>query len=421
MKNISIASEEFLAGTPKPSRLDRLARRAVHSRLSALRDGCLTLVESGQEFHFGKRDSELYATITVTDARFYSDVAFAGAIGGGEAYFRGYWHADSLTNVVRILARNRRVLEHMESGSARLTRPLQRLFHWLNTNTRRGSRRNISAHYDLGNDFFRLWLDDHMQYSSAIFERADMSLDDAQEVKLDRLCRKLGLGEDDRLLEIGTGWGGLALYAAKNYGCHVTTTTISDEQHAYAARRIGEAGLSDRITLLKQDYRELEGSFDKLVSVEMFEAVGHRYHATFFRKCAELLKPDGLMVLQTITIADQRYEAAKNSVDFIQRYIFPGGCLPSLTSMAESMTRNSDLRLTHVEDIGAHYATTLKRWHDRFFERLDEILQQGYSKEFIRMWQYYLCYCEGGFIERAIGNIQVIASRPDSRADPFIA
>lgn len=421
MKNISIASEEFLAGTPKPSRLDRLARRAVHSRLSALRDGCLTLVESGREFHFGNRDSELYATITVTDARFYSDVAFAGAIGGGEAYFRGYWHADSLTNVVRILARNRRVLEQMESGSARLTRPLQRLFHWLNTNTRRGSRRNISAHYDLGNDFFGLWLDDHMQYSSAIFERADMSLDDAQEAKLDRLCRKLALGEDDRLLEIGTGWGGLALYAAKNYGCHVTTTTISDEQHAFAARRIREAGLSDRITLLKQDYRELEGAFDKLVSVEMFEAVGHRYHATFFRKCAELLKPDGLMVLQTITIADQRYEAAKNSVDFIQRYIFPGGCLPSLTSMTESMTRNSDLRLTHVEDIGAHYAMTLKRWHDRFFERLDEILQQGYSKEFVRMWQYYLCYCEGGFIERAIGNIQVIASRPDSRADPFIA
>lgn len=421
MKNISIASEEFLAGTPKPSRLDRLARRAVHSRLSALRDGCLTLVESGREFHFGNRDSELYATITVTDARFYSDVAFAGAIGGGEAYFRGYWHADSLTNVVRILARNRRVLEQMESGSARLTRPLQRLFHWLNTNTRRGSRRNISAHYDLGNDFFGLWLDDHMQYSSAIFERADMSLDDAQEAKLDRLCRKLALGEDDRLLEIGTGWGGLALYAAKNYGCHVTTTTISDEQHAFAARRIREAGLSDRITLLKQDYRELEGAFDKLVSVEMFEAVGHRYHATFFRKCAELLKPDGLMVLQTITIADQRYEAAKNSVDFIQRYIFPGGCLPSLTSMTESMTRNSDLRLTHVEDIGAHYAMTLKRWHDRFFDRLDEILQQGYSKEFVRMWQYYLCYCEGGFIERAIGNIQVIASRPDSRADPFIA
>ncbi len=420
MKNVSIASEEFLAGTPKPSQLDTLARRAVLQRLSVLQDGSLTLIDGPDEYHFGDRGSDLLATITVTDPKFYAEVALGGPVGGGEAYFRSYWHADSLTNVVRILARNRHVLEAMESGTARLTRPLRRVFHWLNRNTRQGSRRNISAHYDLGNEFFELWLDERMQYSSAIFERPEMSLDEAQEAKLDRLCRKLQLTSGDRLLEIGTGWGGLAIFAAKNYGCHVTTTTISDEQYQYAADRVRREGLEGRVTLLKRDYRELEGEFDKLVSVEMFEAVGHRFHAAFFQKCAELLKPDGLMVLQTITIADQRYEGAKNSVDFIQRYIFPGGCLPSLTSMTQTMTASTDLRLTHSEDIGPHYATTLRRWHDRMFDRIDEVVSQGYSKEFIRMWQYYLCYCEGGFIERAIGNVQIIATRPLNRAAAFI-
>ncbi|MEM9208562.1 MAG: cyclopropane-fatty-acyl-phospholipid synthase family protein [Pseudomonadota bacterium] len=420
MKNVSIASDEFLAGTPKPTNLATLARRAVLQRLRVLQDGSLTLMDGDDEYHFGDKSSTLLATITVTDPQFYTEVAFGGPIGGGEAYFRSYWHADSLTNVVRILARNRHVLEAMESGAARLTRPLQRVFHWLNRNTRRGSRRNISAHYDLGNEFFELWLDQRMQYSSAIFESPDMSLDDAQEAKLERICRKLQLTSNDHLLEIGTGWGGLAIYAAKNHGCHVTTTTISEEQYRYARDRVRVEGLEDRVTLLKKDYRELEGKFDKLVSVEMFEAVGHRFHAAFFQKCAELLKSDGLMVLQTITIADQRYEVAKNSVDFIQRYIFPGGCLPSLTSMTQTMTSNTDLRLTHSEDIGPHYATTLRRWHDRMFERIDDVINQGYSNEFIRMWQYYLCYCEGGFIERAIGNVQIIATRPLNRAAAFI-
>lgn len=421
MKNLSIASEDFLAGTPKPSRLDSLARKAVLKRLSVMREGCLTLIDGGGEYRFGDPEDELRATITVLDPRFYADVAFGGTIGGGEAYFRSYWQADSLTNVVRIMARNRDLLEQMEAGTALLTRPMQRLFHWLNRNTRRGSKRNISAHYDLGNDFFELWLDERMQYSSAIFDRPDMSLDEAQAAKLDRLCRKLQLTEDEHLLEIGTGWGGLAVFAAKNYGCRVTTTTISDQQHAYAAARLREEGLEDRVTLLKKDYRELAGRFDKLVSVEMFEAVGHRFHDLFFRKCAELLKPSGLMVLQTITIADQRFESAKRSVDFIQRYIFPGGCLPSVTSIAQSMTANTDMRLTHIEDIGPHYATTLRRWHDRMFERLDDVIRQGYSSEFVRMWQYYLCYCEGGFIERAIGNVQLIAGRPANRSVPFLS
>ncbi len=421
MKHLSIASEEFLAGTPKPSQLDRLARRAVLDRLSGIENGSLVIVDGGTRYQFGDPDSDLAVTVTVTDPRFYPDVAFGGAIGGGEAFIRGYWHADSVTRVVQILARNRHVLDNMEGGTALLTRPLQKLFHWFNQNTRKGSRRNISAHYDLGNDFFELWLDPTMMYSAAVFEDDAMSLEQAQVAKLDRICRKLQLEPGDRLLEIGTGWGGLAIHAAREYGCHVTTTTISSEQYDYACRRVREEGLEDRITLLKRDYRDLEGTYDKLVSIEMFEAVGHKYHATFFRKCGELLEQDGLMVLQTITIADQRYEKAKRSVDFIQRYIFPGGCLPSMTSMQQTMTANTDLRLFHSEDIGPHYATTLKRWHDRLFERLDEVRKLGYSNEFLRMWQYYLCYCEGGFIERVIGNVQIVAARPGSRHAPFLA
>jgi len=420
MKHLSIASDDFLAGTPKPSRLDRLAKRAVFRRLSQIRDGKLTLIEGDNRHHFGAKDSDLTACITITDSRFFSDVAFGGAIGGGEAYIRNYWHADSVTNVVRIFARNRQVLETMESGVSRLTRPLQKIFHWLNQNTRSGSRKNISAHYDLGNEFFSLWLDSRMQYSAAIFEQQGVDLDAAQVAKLDRICRKLQLQAGDHLLEIGTGWGGLAVHAARHYGCRVTTTTISDEQYQYARQRVAEEGLEDRITLLKSDYRDLEGKFDKLVSVEMFEAVGHEFHATFFRKCCELLKPAGLMVLQTITIADQRYDRSRRSVDFIQRYIFPGGCLPSVTSMNRTMTKHTDLRMTHTEDIGPHYATTLKHWHDRMFARIEEVRQLGYSNEFIRMWQYYLCYCEGGFLERVIGNVQFIAIRPDNRHAPFL-
>lgn len=420
MKQFSIASDEFLTGTPKPSRLDKIARRAVLSRLDRIRHGSLTLIDGDRRYKFGDEHSDVVANITIEDPRFFSDVAFGGTIGGGEAYIRGYWHADNLTSVVRIFARNREALEGMEIGTARLTRPLQKVFHWFNQNTRQGSRKNISAHYDLGNDFFELWLDSRMQYSAAIFEEADADLEAAQLAKLDRLCRKLDLSEGDHLLEIGTGWGGLAVHAAKHYGCRVTTTTISDEQYEYACRRVAEEGLESQVTLLKSDYRDLEGSYDKVVSVEMFEAVGHEFHATFFRKVSDLLKPAGLMVLQTITIADQRYQQAKRSVDFIQRYIFPGGCLPSVTSLNNTMTRHTDLRMTHTEDIGPHYATTLKHWHDRMFARIEEVRQQGYSNEFIRMWQYYLCYCEGGFIERVIGNVQFIAIRPHNRQAPFL-
>lgn len=423
MKSVSIDSPEFLESSNKPTGLDALARRVVRARLESLRNGQIVVSENGRHETYGDVTSDLPLTVqlTIHDPRFYSDIAFGGAVGAGESYIHGRWSCDELTALVRILVKNRDVLLDMDSGTARLTRPLQKMFHWYNRNTRNGSRRNIAAHYDLGNDFYGLWLDERMMYSSAIFEHADRSLEAASVAKLDRICRKLKLTPDDHVLEIGTGWGGFAIYAAENYGCRVTTTTISSQQHDYARDVIAKAGLEQRITLLQSDYRDLEGQYDKLVSIEMIEAVGHEFHDTYFSKCCELLKKDGLMLLQAITIADQHYERAKKTVDFIKRYIFPGGCLTSVTAMSDTLTRVTDMRIVDLEDIGPHYATTLRRWHERFSDSIDEVRGMGFSEEFIRMWRYYLCYCEGAFMERAIGNVQMLMMRPDARpASPAI-
>ncbi|MDJ0940866.1 MAG: cyclopropane-fatty-acyl-phospholipid synthase family protein [Woeseiaceae bacterium] len=419
MRELSIQSPKFLEGTRKPSRLDKLARRIVRRRMESIRDGQIVVSENGRHETFGNLTPAmpLTAQLTIKDPRFYSEVAFGGVIGSGEAFIHDYWSCDELTTLVRILLRNRDVLTDMNSGAAILTRPLQRLFHRLNRNTKDGSRRNISAHYDLGNDFYQLWLDDRMMYSSAVYERPDMPLEIASTAKLDRICRKLRLTADDHLVEIGSGWGGFAIYAAKNYGCRVTTTTISEQQHEYARDAIAAAGVEDRVELLFRDYRDLDGQYDKLVSIEMIEAVGWQFHDTFFRKCSDLLKPDGEMLLQAITMADQYYEGYKNTVDFIRRYIFPGGCLTSVTAMSETLTRVTDMRSVHIEDIGPHYATTLRDWRERFNAKLDEVRALGYSDEFIRMWTYYLCYCEGAFIERTIGNVQMHIAKPDARPD----
>ena len=421
MKDLSIDSQQFLESTRKPSGLDRFARKVIRARLEEVTRGQIVVTENGETRSYGEPSDAvpLTAHITIRDPRFYSEVAFGGTIGSGEAWIHGYWNCDDPTALVRILLRNRQVLGNLDSGAALFTRPLQRLLHWLNRNTRAGSRRNIAAHYDLGNEFYRLWLDETMMYSSAIFSRPDMSLEEASREKLDVICRKLGLQPGDRVVEIGTGWGGFAIHAARNYGCHVTTTTISKEQHAWAEKAIHDAGLEDRITLLLEDYRELEGQYDKLVSIEMIEAVGHEFHETFFRKCAELLKPSGQMLLQAITIADQQYDSYRKSVDFINRYIFPGGCLTSVTGMTATMTRVTDMRAVHVEDIGPHYARTLAEWRRRFFAALDRVRELGYSEEFIRMWHYYLAYCEGGFAERAIGNVHMLIMRPEAR--PLLA
>ena len=291
--------------------------------------------------------------------------------------------------------------------------------HALRRNSRAGSRRNIAAHYDLGNDFFRLFLDETLMYSAATYEHPQQSLHDAQLARLDRICHRLELKPTDHLLEIGTGWGGLALHAARHFGCRVTTTTISREQWKLARERVCEAGLQDRIEVLCQDYRDLEGRYDKLVSIEMIEAIGHAYYDTYFARCSQLLKPEGAMLLQAITIPDQRYERARRSVDFIQRYIFPGSCIPSVAALTQSIARASDLRVFDLEDIGPHYATTLAHWRENFRANLSRVRALGYDDQFIRMWEYYLCYCEGGFAERALGDVLMLLVKPGNRRRPL--
>lgn len=394
-----------------------LAARVLKSRLRTLRHGEIRLVEGNDTTIYGQRDGEcaLSVSVQVHDARFYADVLLGGSVGAGESYMQGFWSTSDLTALVRILLRNRATLEGLEGGMARLSHTLRKTLHWLNRGTRRGARRNIAAHYDLGNDLFETFLDGTMMYSSAIFDDSSMSLHDAQVHRLDRICFKLQLRPEDHLLEIGSGWGALALHAAGVYGCRVTTTTVSQQQYERTWQRVQDAGLSTRITVLLQDYRDLSGSFDKLVSIEMIEAIGHRFYDTYFRQCARLLKPEGLMLLQAITIADRQYEAARREVDFIQRHIFPGSCIPSVGALCGSIARSSDLTLRHLEDIGPHYALTLRRWRENFFRNIDKVRTLGYSEAFIRMWEFYFCYCEGGFEERALGDVQMLLAKPGNR------
>ena len=418
--NTSVIETRITPGsTIKPRILDGLAKKILLKRLQDLIDGELVIFDNGEMHTFGKTTERcsLRIQIIVKDSRFYGDITFGGSIGAGEAYMSNYWETNDLTGLIRLFIMNRHVLESMEGGLARLTVPVQKGLHWLNRNTQTGSRRNIAAHYDLGNDFFSLMLDQTMMYSSAVFANPEMSLYKAQVNRLDTVCHKLDLHPSDHLLEIGTGWGGLSIHAAKYYGCKVTTTTISREQYELACERVESEGLTDKVTVLFEDYRDLEGKYDKLVSIEMIEAVGHQYYDTYFKKCSDLLKPDGMMLLQAITIADQNYDAAKNSVDFIQRYIFPGSCIPSNTVILSSVTRSSDMRLYNLTDIGPHYATTLNKWRESIDRNIDEIKSMGYSDEFIRMWEFYLCYCEGGFIERAISDVHMLLVKPDNRCD----
>ena len=414
MKTASLVSQRHLTTGPKPGIFDGLARRLVLKQLERLEIGCVLLNDGEFNSTFGQTrdEAELVARIEVIDPSFYADIAFAGSIGAGEAYMRGSWQCEDLVSLVRILLRNRSVLDNMETGSAWLITSIQRALHWINRNTREGARRNISAHYDLGNDFFALWLDGSMMYSSAMFETPDQSLADAQLNRLDAVCRKLDLGPDDHVIEIGTGWGGFAIHAARNYGCRVTTTTISKQQYEMAWQRVQQAGLQDRIELLLEDYRDLEGQYDKLVSIEMIEAIGSDQYDTYFSQCNQLLKPGGRMLIQAITIADEQYDYAQKNVDFIQRYIFPGSCLPSLAVMNATIAKVSAMVVTNIEDIGQDYALTLNHWRQNFFTHIHEIIELGYPDEFIWMWEFYLCYCEGGFLEKAISDVHLVAEKP---------
>lgn len=403
------------------SALTRLARTLLIGQLRKIRYGRLRLVDGALHESFGNvtEATPLDVTIRVRSQRFYSDVVFAGTVGAGEAYINGYWHCDDLTGLVRLMVVNRDLMNDVDSGWSRLSAPLFKLAHWLNRNDKSGSRRNIAAHYDLGNRFFELFLDETMAYSCGIFEHAGSTLLEASTAKFDAVCSKLALKPGQHLVEIGTGWGGLAIHAARHYGCRVTTTTISREQYELAKERVGRANLSDRVTLLLEDYRDLKGEYDALVSIEMIEAVGHQYLDTYFRKCSGLLRSDGAMLLQAITIRDQFYDQAKRDVDFIKRFVFPGSFIPSVAAIAASLARVTDMKLYHLEDIGPHYARTLRLWRERFMARQNEVRAQGYPDSFVRMWEYYLSYCEGGFEERQLGDVQMLLTKPRSRRAPI--
>ena len=422
MKSNTIALTRPQDSTSTYRWIDQFAKNIFMSKFSEITHGRITLKEGHTEHVFGQYDTDFtaHATVIVHESSFYSDIIFGGTVGSGEAYMARSWDCHELTDLVRIILRNEHVLNSIDGGFGKLMLPLHKAFHFLHRNSLSGSRKNIGAHYDLGNDMFAQFLDPTMMYSSGIFEHQDMTMEQASIAKLDRICQKLQLDENDHVLEIGTGWGGFAIYAAKNYGCKVTTTTISQQQFDYAEQRIKDEGLGDRITLLCEDYRNLSGQYDKLVSIEMIEAVGHAYYRNYFQHCSNLLKPEGMMLLQSITIADQRYQAASKEIDFIQRYIFPGGSLPSVNVIAKNVSEHTDMRFYQLEDIGAHYATTLANWRERFFSNIETIQKQGYSETFVRMWDFYLCYCEGGFRENSIGTIQLLLTKPLCRREPAL-
>ncbi|WP_218723752.1 SAM-dependent methyltransferase [Pseudomonas bubulae] len=418
MKSPSLVSKTSLSTTHNLT--SALLRRGVLRQLSQLKSGHLVITENGERLIFGDSGAGLVGEVQIHDTSVWGMIASNGSIGAGEAFIHGYWSSPDLTKVIRVLVSNLDVLDAMEGGLARLGRPLIRGLHWINRNTRKGSQKNIAAHYDLGNDMFEQFLDPTMMYSAAQFLTADDTLEQAQLNKLQRICQKLDLKPADHLLEIGTGWGSMALYAAQHYGCKVTTTTLSKEQFDYTQARIEALGLQEQVTLLLEDYRDLTGQYDKLVSIEMIEAVGHHFLPSYFKQCARLLKPHGLMLLQAITIREQRYEQAKSSVDFIQRYIFPGGALPSVQKVLEIVGKDTDMNLMHMEDFGLHYAKTLRLWHENFRRAHGRRTELGYDEYFLRLWEFYLCYCEGGFLERSIGTAQLLLAKPAAMPEPLL-
>lgn len=406
--------------SPRTGIFDRFLRQQLLGQLSQLRHGRLLLTDDGGQREFGEANAGLQIHMEILDPAFYRAVAANGSVGAGEAYMDGLWRCDNLVGLVQLLVRNRDLLDGMESGLARLGGMAMRGWHALRRNTRDGSRRNIAAHYDLGNDFFSLFLSPDLMYSSAIWADPADTLEDASTRKLEHICRKLDLKPTDRVIEIGTGWGGFALYAAQHYGCHITTTTISREQHALASERVAAAGMGAHVELLLEDYRDLRGQYDKLVSIEMVEAIGAPYLDTYFKQLGALLKPDGLALLQAITIEDHRYAQALTSVDFIKRHVFPGSFIPSISALITSKTRVSDLALVQMEDFGHSYALTLKAWRERFMTHLPQVRAQGFDERFIRLWEFYMAYCEGGFRERSIGVAHLLLAKPGHRQKAWL-
>ncbi len=409
-------SEHALTNAPAPSWMDKLAKQALLSVFKHLPAGELTIKERGVLVDVvGDRSSELKAEVNVLDPRAWRILLLGGSIGAGESYTDNLWDTPNLTNVIRLFARNLPIMDKWESRLTWLTTPMNKLLHFRRRNSAAQAKANIAAHYDLGNVLYEHFLDESMMYSAAIYPDANASLRDAQQHKLKTICDKLQLCESDHLLEIGTGWGALAIYAAKHYGCKVTTTTISEEQYALAIERVKEEGLEDKITLLKKDYRVLEGKYDKLVSIEMIEAVGKAYLPNFFKTCNGLLKENGLMLLQAITIHDQRYDSYNKGVDFIQKHIFPGGFLPSQLAISDHVKKYTNMLVRDLHDIGLDYAYTLRDWHHNFNQQHPRLKQYGFDDRFARLWRFYFSYCEGGFLERTISTVQVVLTKPGFR------
>lgn len=400
----------------RPDFWNRTARGLLFRVLREIRHGQVILHDAEGRFVFGDPASGLRSSLWVADPAAYTRMLLEGSVGAGRAYADGAWDSDDLVGFIRILARNGKAMARSRSGWGRVMDVSGRMHRWRRRNSLKGSKENISAHYDLGNEFFGTFLDPTMMYSAAFFDSETTSLEQASVAKLDRICRKLDLGPEDHLLEIGTGWGGLAVHAAREYGCRVTTTTISREQHAFATERVREQGLEDRVTVLDKDYRELSGTYDKLVSVEMIEAVGPEYLDGFFSLCSGLLRPEGLMLVQAITIDDREYERAARSVDFIKHFIFPGSCIPSVERMVRAVAGHTDMQVHDLEDLTPHYALTLARWRERFGARAETLERLGFDRRFRRLWEFYFAYCEGGFRERRIGDVHLLLAKPAYRS-----
>ena len=392
-------------------------RRPVQQRLAQLKNGRLVVLEAGRRSILGGQGNSgdlPEATFEVLDSNCWQAVATGGALGAAEAFMDGQWRSPDLAGLLRMMLRDQEVLEGLGGPFSFLGAISRWIGHALRRNSRSGARRNISAHYDVGNDFFQLFLDPTMLYSCAYFSSEDARLEEASIAKLDRLCAMLGLKPGLRVLEIGSGWGACAIHMARKYGCNVVSITISERQHAEAVRRVEAAGLEDRVEIRMQDYRDVPGQFDRLISIEMIEAVGAQYLDLFFNRCSDLLKPDGLMALQAITITDQAYREAVRRVDFIKRYIFPGGFLPSVEAIMGAVRRRTDFRLVRMEDIGSHYVRTLRIWAEALRQKWQAALELGYSEEFLRMYEFYFRYCEAGFAERTIGDAQMLFAKPDA-------
>jgi len=393
---------------------------AVVKALCKMTKGFLQLsLPSGESISIGDQNAKISATLEIKDARFFKCVVLYGDIGFGEAYVEGLWETRNITDVIKWIILN---IENAPSVSGSKIKNLGlNLFKWFNKfyhqnreNSITGSQKNIAEHYDLNNDFFATFLDPSMTYSSAYFKTPSLSLAQAQDEKYRRLCEQLHLKSTDHVLEIGSGWGANAIFMAKNYGCRVTSVTISKEQQKLAQQRIAAEGLSEKVEVVIQDYRNIEGSFDKIVSVEMLEAVGHDYLETYFAKCDEVLKPNGILAFQVITSPDSRYEQLKKGVDWIQKHIFPGSLLPSVAELNKAINNTSELTLVDLKDLGLDYAKTLNLWFDAFNQKLTDVKALGFDDRFIRKWNYYLNYCEAAFEMRNINVMQMVYARPNN-------